>query len=74
MTYSQTRKDFESLERIAELSDQVELDAERLPLMENPTKKKAQDMYDSAIHLWFHEHGVSKETKAIAKRYNVETC
>lgn len=57
MKYAQARADFERLERIAELSDQVDLDSERQALMQNPTKKKASSMYCSGIMLWFKEHG-----------------
>lgn len=55
--YDIARADFEALERIAELSDQVELDAEREPLMQNPTKAKAAQLYEFGISLWFGEHG-----------------
>ncbi|AXQ68912.1 hypothetical protein HOU00_gp213 [Caulobacter phage CcrPW] len=55
--YDTVRRDFETLERIAELSDQVELDARRLDLMRTPTKAKAADLYHSAILMWFNEHG-----------------
>lgn len=55
--YDKVRRDFEALERIAELSDQVELDARRLDLMRTPTKAKAADMYHTAIIMWFGEHG-----------------
>lgn len=73
MSYKQVRKDFEALERIAELSDQVELDAEREQLMQNPTKAKAAEMYHAAIELWFREHGYKHhEAAAIAKRYNIK--
>lgn len=56
MTYEQTRKDFEYLEALAELSDQVELDTQRLDLMREPTKKRAASLYKDGIHLWFAEH------------------
>ena len=55
--YDVARADFEFLERIALLEDQVELDAEREPLMKNPTKAKAAQLYEFGITLWFREHG-----------------
>lgn len=71
MTYNRARADFEALERIAELSDQVELDSNRESLMQNPTKARAAEMYESAIRLWFNEHGKSEETAQIAKRHRI---
>lgn len=71
MTYARARKDFEFLETIAELEDQVELDAERQDLMQDPTKKRAMQMYESAIDLWFREHGVTEKTRRIAERHNI---
>lgn len=56
MSYRQARADFEFLETVAELKDQVELDAMRLELMQNPTRPKAAEMYRIAIRLWFAEH------------------
>lgn len=56
MNYNQAREDFEYLERIAEVEDQVELDAQRIYLMQNPTKAQAARMYETAIDLWFTEH------------------
>lgn len=55
--YVKARETFEALERIILLDDQVELDAERLALMQEPTKAKAALMYESAIGLWLQEHG-----------------
>lgn len=77
LNYAQVRKDFEYLETLADLVDQVELDSEREQLMQNPTKRKAADMYHSAVLLWFGEHGtiwfggpeVNQKTLAIANRY-----
>lgn len=57
MSYAQARKDFEFLETLAILDDQVELDAERENLMRNPTKATAAMMYEAGISLWFGEHG-----------------
>ena len=61
--YDKAREAFEYLETIAELDDQVELDAERESLMRNPTKAKAADMYEAAIRLWLRENseGLSDE-------------
>lgn len=78
MTYARARKDFEFLQTLAELNDQVELDAERQCLMENPTKRYAMGMYESAIRLWFHEHGSqcgaldNRMVRAIAERHNID--
>lgn len=73
MSYRIARYDFEKLEQLAELSDQVELDSERLHLMQNPTQKTAADMYESGIRLWFREHGVDHRTVQIAFRHNILT-
>ena len=70
-SYAKCRRDFEFLETIAELEDQVELDAARKYLMENPTKEFAAGMYHSGICLWFKEHGVSPETQKIANDHQV---
>lgn len=73
-SYKQTREDFEYLERIVELTDQVELDAERLYLMQDPTKKRAAMMYESGIDLWFREHGKNHNdlrVDEIAERYGI---
>jgi len=72
--YAQARADFEYLETLAELDEQVELDAERLSLMQNPTKARAAEMYVSSINLWFSEHGIPRSDPRaveIAKRYGV---
>lgn len=75
MSYAQARKDFEFLEALAELYDQVELDAERLNLMRNPTKAFAEKLYRSAITLWFQEHGrkhwPNEYHRVIASRYGI---
>jgi hypothetical protein len=68
ITYATARRDFEKLETIAELEDQVEIDSERLNLMQNPTKKVAMKMYESCISLWFLEHGIVDGTEDIAER------
>ena len=74
--YAQARADFEFLESLAVLEDQVELDAEREPLMQNPTKAKAAAMYESGIASWFREHAgrfVGPRVAEIAARYGEET-
>lgn len=70
ISYETARADFEALEKIAELSDQVELDSDRILLMQNPTKEEACRMYQAAIRLWFGEHGVSKAVE-IADRHAI---
>lgn len=55
--YEQARRDFEFLETLAELDDQVELDAQREALMRSPTKAFAAKMYEAAILLWLAENG-----------------
>lgn len=55
--YADVRRTFEYLESLAELTDQVELDASRIDLMRTPTKAMAASMYLSAIHMWLAEHG-----------------
>lgn len=49
--YWKARGDFEYLETIAPLEDQVELDSEREALMRDPTKKRAAQLYVNAISL-----------------------
>lgn len=71
MSYARNRLDFETLERLAELSDQQALDEARESLMQNPTKAHAAELYDSAIQLWFRQHGITPETAAIAKRHHI---
>jgi hypothetical protein len=75
MSYTQARRDFEFLETVAELYDQVELDAERLALMREPTRAKAAQMYRTAIALWFGEHRAKFQigaVDAIAEAYNIK--
>jgi hypothetical protein len=70
--YNDAREAFEYLELIAPLDDQVELDASRLPLMQNPTKAEAAAVYETGIDLWFSEHGRSHDdlrVDEIAERY-----
>lgn len=74
LTYDAARRDFEKLETIAALDDQAEIDADRLNLMQNPTKKVAMKMYESCISLWFLEHGVQSGTEEIAARYGVHNA
>lgn len=47
--YRKARSDFEALEALHELRDQVELDARREDLMRNPTKEMAAELYRFAI-------------------------
>jgi hypothetical protein len=71
-SYDQARADFEALERLAELDDQVELDALRVDLMRNPTKAFAAEMYETGIRLWLDQHrvyfGSHPDVQAIAER------
>jgi len=84
MAYAQARKDFEYLETIVELDDTVACFMDNVVhLMENPNKQTAEDMYKSAIDLWFGERKYAplkeefitpKENRRIAtimKRYSV---
>jgi hypothetical protein len=71
INYDIARADFEFLETIHELDDQVDIDSDREYLMQNPTKKVAMSMYMSCIKLWFLEHGVIDGTEDIASRYGV---
>lgn len=75
MTYDETRADFEFLETLCEVVDMVEIDAGVTGLMRNPTKRKAADLYLSAIGLWFQENGRywqnSEEVSDIADRYGI---
>lgn len=48
--------DFKYLETLAQFSDQVEIDSEVHYLMEDPTKKRAAEMYEKCIEGWFSEH------------------
>jgi hypothetical protein len=54
--YEEARAAFEYMESLVQLEDQVELDGARLYLMQNPTKAKAAEMYESAITLWLSEN------------------
>lgn len=65
LTYENARRDFEALEQRAELTDQVDLDAERLNLMRDPTQARAARMYESAIGLWFQEHGADFDSDPV---------
>lgn len=76
-TYAKARRDFEYLESVAELDDQVELDADRLALMREPTKARASRMYIEGITFWFGEHGEcfdadDPKIRAIRKHYENE--
>lgn len=67
--YDLARDAFERLERIAELVDQVGLDASRIDLMQNPTKGMAAAMYERGIDSWFAEHGIHDAPEDIVDRY-----
>lgn len=71
--YARARADFEFLESLAELTDQVELDAQRLALMRNPSRAVAADLYAAGIRLWLREHsayfGRVEDVQDIAERY-----
>lgn len=75
MSYLQSRQDFEFLESIIFLDDAVEIDSMVFDLMQSPTKKTAQRMYEAAITLWFGErrregyHSNDKRLHAIAIRH-----
>ena len=49
VSYAKCRADFEYLESVAELDEQVDLDARRLELMENPTKQTAAEIDDVSV-------------------------
>ena len=68
VTHAKARRDFELLENIAELTDQVSLDDEREWLMQDPTKARAADMYCSGISLWFSAHGDSYDSEPEVRR------
>lgn len=55
MAYGQARKDFEYLESICQLDDWVEIQGDTLSLMQEPTKKNAEDFYNRCIGLWLLE-------------------
>lgn len=73
--YERARADFEALEALTELDDQVELDAMRLELMRNPTKALAARMYEAGVHLWLVENGPyyssHPSVRDICERYGV---
>ena len=78
VTYDIARSDFEFLESIIELDDQVEMDAERLSLMRNPTKQKAAGMYSMGVRLWFKERRcnaphLAEGLEDIAERHDAST-
>jgi hypothetical protein len=70
--YARARKDFEYLETIVELNDQVSLMDELENFMRCPTKAFAATLYESGITLWFGEHGADghgRRVTAIAERW-----
>lgn len=70
--YWRARKDFEELESRFELEDQVELDASRLELMQDPSHENAARLYEVAILLWIREHGRNwPAANRIAKRRGI---
>lgn len=74
MAYAQARKDFEYLETIREIPDFVEIDANMIPFLRNPTKAFAASLYEQAIELWFSQCGMPDDRRArrIAERYYLE--
>ena len=56
-SYKTVRADYEYLASVDSDADLVEIDAEVFGLMENPTKQRAAEMYESAIQLWFSNIG-----------------
>jgi len=76
MRYATARRDFEYLETIAELQDQVDLDSQREELMRDPTKAKAGDMYEQGVGLWFQEHKSTyaddRRVRRIAERHGFD--
>jgi len=80
--YTQTRKDYEFLYNIKEVEDCIAFaDDEVFTLMENPTKKVAQTMYESGIEQWFAENNTlddfpkeyRRRIKALHNRYLIVT-
>lgn len=72
ITYARARKDFEYLETIAELNDWVSLMDDLTEFMQKPNKNFAQGLYETAISLWFGQHGVDghgRRAIAIAERH-----
>lgn len=74
MAYAKARKDFEYLETIEPLDDWVEIQGDMLALMEDPTKKKAEEYYLSCIGLWMQEatlqrRDLTRRAKSIKERY-----
>ena len=72
-TYAKARRDFEYLEEVCWLDDQVDLEAERETLMQNPCKAQAASMYAIGVGLWFREHGEEYDddpkVRAIRRHY-----
>lgn len=74
-SYLSARRDFETLEGILDLEDQVELDSNREALMRNPTREFAAELYESAIRLWFDQNKEASEDPIaveIAERRNIK--
>ena len=56
-SYEETKRDFEYLNKIAPGGDMMEIDASVFDLMANPTKKRAKELYLTAIGCWFRAIG-----------------
>ena len=67
--YDKAKADHETLCKMGNGHDLVEVDAECFELMADPTKKRACSMYESSIRFWFDEYGVSEKTQEIADRW-----
>ncbi len=84
--YKNTRSDFEYLETKTDLYDWAWLEENFLDLLQNPTKRYAATIYESAIIAWFSERGsespgingpdkpknIDDRVHRIAKRYGIE--
>ena len=75
--YAQSRRDYEYLNSLAEVGDLVCIDSEMFSLMQSPTKRHAAVLYQSAIELWFGEHGenaelLTRRAKGIRRRHGLE--
>lgn len=66
--YLEARRDFEELEKIAPLDDWMAIEENLVAFMQNPRVKFAAGLYESAIELWFCEHGIKSGAEEIASR------
>ena len=78
LTYKQVREDFEYIESLCELDDQVEIMANIDEFMRNPTKAYATGLYRSKLLMWFRErrfygHAKLKDERVIKiqQRYDI---